>query len=87
MNYTETFITDITIEELYNEMEAEPLYFNDEWLDEKPDDSDLEALSEMFGEWEPDEEFWNYLSDMEEEEPDFDEVGFDPYEGCYTFDC
>ena len=21
------------------------------------------------------------------EEPDVDECGFDPYEGCYTFDC
>jgi hypothetical protein len=84
--YTETFITDITIEELYDEMEAEALYFNDEWLDDEPDDSDLEALSEMFGEWEPDEEFWAYLDEMDEE-PDFDEVGFDPYEGCYTFDC
>lgn len=20
-------------------------------------------------------------------EPDYDECGFDPYEGCYTFDC
>lgn len=81
MYYTETFITDPTIEELYNEMESEPLYYNDEWLDED------DELSEMFGEWEPDEEFWDYLSAMEEEEPDFDEVGFDPYEGCYTFDC
>ena len=33
------------------------------------------------------------LADMEGEdegedyEPDYDECGFDPYEGCYTFDC
>ena len=78
MNYTETFITDITIEET-------DLYFNDEWLDE--DDDILDIVSDEWLDWEPDEEFWNYLSDMEEEEPDFDEVGFDPYEGCYTFDC
>ena len=84
MNYTETFITEPSIEELYNAAEEEALYFNDEWLDE---DDDLETLSEMFGDWEPDEEFWDYLSDMEEEEPDFDEVGFDPYMGCYSYDC
>ena len=85
MNYTETFITDITIEELYNEMEAEPLYFNDEWLDE--DDDILDIVSDEWLDWEPDEEFWASLDEMDEEEPDFDEVGFDPYEGCYTFDC
>lgn len=86
MNYTETFITDITIEELYNEMEYED-DFDDYDRDYEPTPEDLDELSEMFGEWEPDEGFWAYLSAMEEEEPDFDEVGFDPYEGCYTFDC
>lgn len=25
--------------------------------------------------------------DDEDYEPDVDECGFDPYEGCYTFDC
>ena len=32
------------------------------------------------------------IADMDEEddwddEPDVDECGFDPYEGCYTYDC
>lgn len=72
--YTETFITDITIEEISDTFyEEEPLYFNDEWLDEDED-------------WEPDEEFFAYVDDIEYED-DFDEVGFDLYEGCYTFDC
>lgn len=26
-------------------------------------------------------------SDDEDYEPDYDECGFDPYEGCYTYDC
>ena len=26
-------------------------------------------------------------SDEEDYEPDVDECGFDPYEGCYTYDC
>ena len=25
--------------------------------------------------------------DDEDYEPDYDECGFDPYEGCYTYDC
>ena len=25
--------------------------------------------------------------DLEGYEPDYDECGFDPYEGCYTYDC
>lgn len=25
--------------------------------------------------------------DDEDHEPDVDETGFDPYEGCYTYDC
>lgn len=25
--------------------------------------------------------------DLEDYEPDYDECGFDPYEGCYTWDC
>ena len=80
MNYTETFITEPSIEEMYD-YEKEPLYFNDEWLDE---DEDLDALAEMDEEWEPDDEFFAYVDDIE---PDFDEVGFDPYEGCYSYDC
>jgi hypothetical protein len=83
--YTETFITEPSIEELYNSVEEEALYYNDEWLDE--DEDILDIVSDEWLDWEPDEEFWAYLSDMEEEEPDFDEVGFDPYAGCYTFDC
>lgn len=92
MNYTETFITEPSVEELYNSAEEEALYFNDEWLDE---DDDLETLSEMFGDWEPDEEFFAYVDDIEYED-DFDdydrdyepdEVGFDPYMGCYSYDC
>lgn len=27
------------------------------------------------------------LEEDEDEEPDVDETGFDPYEGCYTWDC
>ena len=27
------------------------------------------------------------LEEDEDEEPDVDETGFDPYEGCYTYDC
>lgn len=36
------------------------------------------------------EELWNTLvgeDNYEEYEPDVDECGFDPYEGCYTYDC
>ena len=25
--------------------------------------------------------------EAEDDEPDVDECGFDPYEGCYTYDC
>ena len=80
MNYTETFITVPSIEEM-SDYEEELLYFNDEWLNE---DEDLDALAEMDEEWEPDDEFFAYVDDIE---PDFDEVGFDPYEGCYSYDC
>ena len=45
-----------------------------------------------------DEEAYPYDSDKEfydeddyeqewDDEPDVDECGFDPYEGCYTYDC
>ena len=77
MNYTETFITEPSIEEMYN-YDEEPLYFNDEWLDEEED------LAEMGEEWKPDDEFFAYVDDIESE---FDEVGFNPYMGCYDFDC
>lgn len=31
---------------------------------------------------------WNLESDYPDEEDDWDrEMGFDPYEGCYTYDC
>lgn len=79
--YYETFITETTIEELYNSTEEEALYYNDEWLDE---DEDLDALAEMDEEWEPDDEFFAYVDDIE---PDFDEIGFDPYMGYYSYDC
>ena len=33
----------------------------------------------------------SYLEELEDEldeyEDDYDELGFDPYEGCYTYDC
>ena len=94
MNYTETFITEPSVEELYNSAEEEALYFNDEWLDE---DDDFGMLSEMFGDYEPDDEFFAYVDDMEYEDDgddydedygdDYIEVGFDPYMGCYSYDC
>jgi hypothetical protein len=34
---------------------------------------------------EEDEEYLN--EDWDDYEPDVDETGFDPYEGCYTWDC
>jgi hypothetical protein len=43
---------------------------------------------ETFGdedEWDEDEEYIN--EDWDDYEPDVDETGFDPYEGCYTWDC
>ena len=30
---------------------------------------------------------WAQDDDDEDYEPDVDETGFDPYEGCYTYDC
>jgi hypothetical protein len=65
MNYTETFITDITIEELYNEMEYED-DFDDYDRDYEPTPEDLDELSEMFGEYEPDEGFWAYIEALPE---------------------
>ena len=32
------------------------------------------------------EVLWDYSHDFEPEWPD-DDFGFDPYEGCYTYDC
>jgi hypothetical protein len=32
-----------------------------------------------------DDEYVN--DDWDDDEPDADETGFDPYEGCYTWDC
>ena len=75
--YYETFITEITIEET-------DLYFNDEWLDDL--DEEVEDIPEEF--WaslcedlapEFDDEFFDYADDLE--------IGFDPYEGCYSYDC
>ena len=39
---------------------------------------------ETFGD-EDDDEYIN--EDWDDYEPDVDETGFDPYEGCYTWDC
>ena len=30
---------------------------------------------------------WTQYDEDEDYEPDVDECGFDPYEGCYTYDC
>ena len=30
---------------------------------------------------------WAQDDEDEDYEPDVDECGFDPYEGCYTYDC
>lgn len=83
--YTETFITEPTIEECYDPAEEEPLYFNDEWLDEDLDEDE---------DWEPDDEFFAYVDDIESEDDydgdhgdDYIEAGFNPYLGCYDFDC
>ena len=44
-------------------------------------------------EWDEDDipEEWEFRIeediDLAEYEPDYDECGFDPYEGCYTYDC
>lgn len=48
------------------------------------------AFLEEQGKTELAEELWNILvgeDTYEEYEPDWDECGFDPYEGCYTYDC
>ena len=77
--YYETFITDITIEET-------DLYFNEEWLDDLdeedfdgfPPEEFWDALCEDLGP-EYDDEFFDYVDDLE--------VGFNPYSGCYDYDC
>lgn len=43
-------------------------------------------------EWDEDDvrEEWTFQvveTSDEDYEPDYDECGFDPYEGCYTYDC
>ena len=56
------------------------------------------AFLEENGQKELAENLWKVLTDAEEYEDDFDdydrdyepdadETGFDPYEGCYTWDC
>lgn len=48
------------------------------------------AFLEEQGKHELAEDLWNTLvgeDTYEEYEPDIDECGFDPYEGCYTYDC
>lgn len=46
------------------------------------------AFLEEEGKHELAEELFKTLTDDEDDyEPDIDECGFDPYEGCYTYDC
>ena len=51
------------------------------------------AVLEEQGRHELAEQLWEEITqgaDLEEDEdyePDVDETGFDPYEGCYTWDC
>ena len=46
------------------------------------------AILEEQGKHELAEELFKTLTDDEDDyEPDADECGFDPYEGCYTYDC
>ena len=54
------------------------------------------AYLEETGKTELAEQLWKVLTDDEEYEDDYDdydrdykpdECGFDPYEGCYTYDC
>ena len=49
------------------------------------------AFLEEQGKHELAEDLFTTLTDDEEYEddyePDVDECGFDPYEGCYTYDC
>ncbi len=33
------------------------------------------------------DDYDDYEYDYDEDYDDYDEVGFDPYEGCYTYDC
>ena len=40
---------------------------------------------ESFNNEDDDDEYVN--DDWDDYEPDADETGFDPYEGCYTWDC
>ena len=49
------------------------------------------AFLEEQGKHELAEDLFQTLTDDEDDfddyEPDVDECGFDPYEGCYTYDC
>ncbi len=55
---------------------SENLYYNEDWDDEDEDGE--------YADWEYEDDFDDYDRDYE---PDVDECGFDPYEGCYTGDC
>lgn len=46
---------------------------------------EIETFGDEEDEWDEDEEYIN--EDWDDYEPDVDETGFDPYEGCYTGDC
>ena len=43
-----------------------------------------ELAKDLFTEEEYEDDFDDYDRDYE---PDINECGFDPYEGCYTYDC
>lgn len=43
------------------------------------------SAGEPDDEW--DEEYEDKYEQDWDDEPDVDECGFDPYEGCYTYDC
>lgn len=47
-----------------------------------------ELAEDLFKALTDDEEYEDDFDDYDRDyEPDADECGFDPYEGCYTYDC
>ena len=47
-----------------------------------------ELAEDLFKTLTDDEEYEDDFDDYDRDyEPDVDECGFDPYEGCYTYDC
>ena len=59
---------------------AEYGYTCETYCSEEPSHNDWDT--EWDTEWEDDEDYTDW-----DDEPDVDECGFDPYEGCYTYDC